>query len=186
MQRGLDQARSRRKRPNKKGGRRAPPPRRPRGGALTLSQASRKKRAASSMAPPKRGPMVSSPETRQLIRSLPARAVTIVLWAPDTQGPWSAHSTTHTAAARRGGEPSEEGLKPTNHAMQRSAARRGAARRGAAQGGATHAPKMMQGVYGGCSPRALTLDEAGGVLGQPALEPEQPDGVACKQHIKKQ
>ena len=47
------------------------------------------------MAPPNRGPMVSRPETRQEIKSLPARAVTMVLWAPDTHGPWSAHSTTH-------------------------------------------------------------------------------------------
>jgi len=41
-----------------------------------------KYRAASSMAPPKRGPMVSRPETRQDTRSLPARDVTIVLCAP--------------------------------------------------------------------------------------------------------
>ncbi len=34
------------------------------------------------MAPPKRGPMVSSPLTRQDTRSLPARDVTIVLCAP--------------------------------------------------------------------------------------------------------
>ena len=41
-----------------------------------------KYRAASSMAPPKRGPMVSRPLTRQEIRSLPALEVTIVLCAP--------------------------------------------------------------------------------------------------------
>jgi len=38
------------------------------------------------MAPPNRGPMVSSPLTRQLTRSLPALAVTIVLCAP-AEGP---------------------------------------------------------------------------------------------------
>ena len=48
----------------------------------TWSQADWKFRAASSMAPPKRGPMVSSPLTRQDTRSLPARDVTIVLCAP--------------------------------------------------------------------------------------------------------
>ena len=31
-----------------------------------------------------------SPEVRLEMRSLPARAQTIVLWAPDTAGPWSA------------------------------------------------------------------------------------------------
>mmetsp|Transcript_658 Transcript_658/g.2759 ORF Transcript_658/g.2759 Transcript_658/m.2759 type:complete len:246 (+) Transcript_658:280-1017(+) len=46
--------------------------------------------AASSKAPPKRGPMVSKPETRAETRSLPARAVTMALWAPLTAGPWSA------------------------------------------------------------------------------------------------
>ncbi len=48
----------------------------------TWSQADLKFRAASSIAPPKRGPMVSSPLTRQDTRSLPARQVTIVLCAP--------------------------------------------------------------------------------------------------------
>jgi hypothetical protein len=33
--------------------------------------------------------------TRELMRSLPARAVTMALWAPDTHGPWSAHRMTH-------------------------------------------------------------------------------------------
>lgn len=32
------------------------------------------------------------PETRLDTRSFPALAVTMVLWAPDTQGPWSAHN----------------------------------------------------------------------------------------------
>mmetsp|Transcript_22827 Transcript_22827/g.64822 ORF Transcript_22827/g.64822 Transcript_22827/m.64822 type:complete len:270 (-) Transcript_22827:693-1502(-) len=54
------------------------------------STASLNMRAASSSAPPKRGPMVSRPETRDEMRSLPARAHTMVLWAPDTAGPWSA------------------------------------------------------------------------------------------------
>eukprot|EP00965_Chrysotila_dentata_P208568 6184770-Pleurochrysis_carterae.AAC.1 len=39
--------------------------------------------AAPSIAPPKRGPIVSSPEQSDEIRSLPARAVTIVLCAPE-------------------------------------------------------------------------------------------------------
>mmetsp|Transcript_23273 Transcript_23273/g.49556 ORF Transcript_23273/g.49556 Transcript_23273/m.49556 type:complete len:246 (-) Transcript_23273:27-764(-) len=46
--------------------------------------------AASSSAPPKRGPMVRRPLQRAETKSLPARAVTIVLWAPLTAGPWSA------------------------------------------------------------------------------------------------
>jgi len=33
---------------------------------------------------------VRSPETREETRSLPALAQTMVLWAPDTAGPWSA------------------------------------------------------------------------------------------------
>ena len=35
-------------------------------------------------------PMVASPEIKELTKSLPARAATIVLCAPLTQGPWSA------------------------------------------------------------------------------------------------
>ena len=35
------------------------------------------------------------PETRLETRSFPALAVTIVLWAPETQGPWSAHNMIH-------------------------------------------------------------------------------------------
>ncbi len=35
------------------------------------------------------------PETRLETKSFPARAVTIALCAPDTQGPWSAHSIIH-------------------------------------------------------------------------------------------
>jgi hypothetical protein len=54
-----------------------------------------KQRAASSIAPPNRGPIVSSPLTRHDTRSLPARDVTIALCAPDTHGPWSAQSITH-------------------------------------------------------------------------------------------
>lgn len=38
------------------------------------------------MAPPKRGPIVSRPETREETRSLPAREVTMALWAPETHG----------------------------------------------------------------------------------------------------
>lgn len=37
----------------------------------------------------------SLPETRLETRSFPALAVTIVLWAPETQGPWSAHNMIH-------------------------------------------------------------------------------------------
>mmetsp|Transcript_60561 Transcript_60561/g.195036 ORF Transcript_60561/g.195036 Transcript_60561/m.195036 type:complete len:224 (+) Transcript_60561:452-1123(+) len=47
-------------------------------------------RAASSNAPPNRGPMVARPEMSDETRSLPALAATIVLCAPETQGPWSA------------------------------------------------------------------------------------------------
>mmetsp|Transcript_67816 Transcript_67816/g.151895 ORF Transcript_67816/g.151895 Transcript_67816/m.151895 type:complete len:206 (-) Transcript_67816:1547-2164(-) len=47
-------------------------------------------RAASSRAPPKRGPMVAKPEINEDTRSFPALAATMVLWAPETQGPWSA------------------------------------------------------------------------------------------------
>mmetsp|Transcript_16763 Transcript_16763/g.23477 ORF Transcript_16763/g.23477 Transcript_16763/m.23477 type:complete len:221 (+) Transcript_16763:378-1040(+) len=46
--------------------------------------------AASSRAPPNRGPMVNKPEHREETRSLPALAATMVLWAPETAGPWSA------------------------------------------------------------------------------------------------
>ncbi|CAB3262431.1 unnamed protein product [Arctia plantaginis] len=38
--------------------------------------------------------MVSRPLTTEEMRSLPARAVTMVLCAPDTAGPWSAHTIT--------------------------------------------------------------------------------------------
>lgn len=38
---------------------------------------------------------VSRPETRDDTRSLPARAQTIVLCAPDTAGPWSAVTMRH-------------------------------------------------------------------------------------------
>jgi len=55
-------------------------------GALLSSTAAWKRRAASSIAPPKRGPMVSSPETSEDTRSLPAREVTIALCAPETHG----------------------------------------------------------------------------------------------------
>lgn len=34
--------------------------------------------------------MVARPEINEETRSLPARAATMVLWAPLTQGPWSA------------------------------------------------------------------------------------------------
>jgi hypothetical protein len=37
----------------------------------------------------------SSPDTKLETRSFPALAVTIELWAPDTQGPWSAQSMMH-------------------------------------------------------------------------------------------
>lgn len=36
--------------------------------------------------------IVSRPDTREEMRSLPARAQTMVLWAPLTAGPWSAVS----------------------------------------------------------------------------------------------
>jgi hypothetical protein len=39
--------------------------------------------------------MVRRPEARQDTRSLPARAHTMVLWAPDTAGPWSAVTIRH-------------------------------------------------------------------------------------------
>lgn len=39
--------------------------------------------------------MVRRPEVRLEIRSLPARAQTIVLWAPETAGPWSAVTMRH-------------------------------------------------------------------------------------------
>ena len=38
--------------------------------------------AASSSAPPNRGPIVSRPEAKADTRSFPARAATMVLWAP--------------------------------------------------------------------------------------------------------
>lgn len=58
------------------------------------------RRAASSIAPPKRGPMVSRPAASADTRSFPARAVTMATCAPDTQGPWSAHSTRHSSMKR--------------------------------------------------------------------------------------
>ena len=39
--------------------------------------------------------MVSRPETRDDTRSFPALAVTMVLCAPDTAGPWSAETIRH-------------------------------------------------------------------------------------------
>lgn len=39
--------------------------------------------------------MVRRPEVRLEMRSLPARAQTIVLWAPETAGPWSAVTIRH-------------------------------------------------------------------------------------------
>eukprot|EP00427_Karlodinium_veneficum_P007838 CAMPEP_0169096980 /NCGR_PEP_ID=MMETSP1015-20121227/19281_1 /TAXON_ID=342587 /ORGANISM="Karlodinium micrum, Strain CCMP2283" /LENGTH=71 /DNA_ID=CAMNT_0009157767 /DNA_START=147 /DNA_END=362 /DNA_ORIENTATION=- len=43
--------------------------------------------AASSNAPPNLGPIVNKPEHKDEIKSLPARAATTVLCAPDTAGP---------------------------------------------------------------------------------------------------
>mmetsp|Transcript_23113 Transcript_23113/g.64130 ORF Transcript_23113/g.64130 Transcript_23113/m.64130 type:complete len:246 (+) Transcript_23113:421-1158(+) len=57
---------------------------------MPLSYASANIFAASSSAPPKRGPMVSKPLHKAETKSFPARAVTIVLCAPLTAGPWSA------------------------------------------------------------------------------------------------
>ena len=59
-------------------------------GGVLLSQACLKYLAASSIAPPNRGPMVRRPEHKEEMMSLPARAVTMELCAPDTAGPWSA------------------------------------------------------------------------------------------------
>mmetsp|Transcript_89829 Transcript_89829/g.249786 ORF Transcript_89829/g.249786 Transcript_89829/m.249786 type:complete len:246 (-) Transcript_89829:277-1014(-) len=59
-------------------------------GPMPLSCASENIFAASSKAPPNRGPMVSSPLQSDDTRSFPARALTMVLWAPLTAGPWSA------------------------------------------------------------------------------------------------
>jgi len=39
--------------------------------------------------------MVRRPDVREDTRSFPALAVTIVLWAPDTAGPWSAVTIRH-------------------------------------------------------------------------------------------
>jgi len=39
--------------------------------------------------------IVRRPDVREETRSLPALAVTIVLWAPDTAGPWSADTMRH-------------------------------------------------------------------------------------------
>mmetsp|Transcript_46286 Transcript_46286/g.122861 ORF Transcript_46286/g.122861 Transcript_46286/m.122861 type:complete len:270 (-) Transcript_46286:2429-3238(-) len=59
-------------------------------GFTPLDSASANILAASSRAPPKRGPMVNKPLHNEETRSLPARAETMVLWAPLTAGPWSA------------------------------------------------------------------------------------------------
>mmetsp|Transcript_115199 Transcript_115199/g.372315 ORF Transcript_115199/g.372315 Transcript_115199/m.372315 type:complete len:246 (+) Transcript_115199:336-1073(+) len=59
-------------------------------GLTPLSCASENILAASSSAPPKRGPIVRRPLQRADTKSLPARAVTMVLCAPLTAGPWSA------------------------------------------------------------------------------------------------
>mmetsp|Transcript_2379 Transcript_2379/g.5345 ORF Transcript_2379/g.5345 Transcript_2379/m.5345 type:complete len:246 (-) Transcript_2379:1118-1855(-) len=59
-------------------------------GLRPLSCASENIFAASSRAPPNLGPMVSSPLQSDDTRSFPARALTMVLWAPLTAGPWSA------------------------------------------------------------------------------------------------
>mmetsp|Transcript_67318 Transcript_67318/g.194950 ORF Transcript_67318/g.194950 Transcript_67318/m.194950 type:complete len:246 (+) Transcript_67318:235-972(+) len=59
-------------------------------GLRPVSWASENCLAASSKAPPKRGPIVKRPLHRAEIKSFPARAVTMVLWAPLTAGPWSA------------------------------------------------------------------------------------------------
>mmetsp|Transcript_70289 Transcript_70289/g.147147 ORF Transcript_70289/g.147147 Transcript_70289/m.147147 type:complete len:246 (+) Transcript_70289:206-943(+) len=59
-------------------------------GLTPLSKACANIRAASSKAPPNLGPMVRSPLQSAEMRSLPARAVTMVLCAPLTAGPWSA------------------------------------------------------------------------------------------------
>lgn len=61
-------------------------------GLRPLSKALVNSSAAPSRAPPKREPMVRRPETRALIRSLPARVVMMVFMAPETAGPWSAVS----------------------------------------------------------------------------------------------
>ena len=39
--------------------------------------------------------IVSKPDVRLEMRSLPALAQTIVLWAPETAGPWSAVTIMH-------------------------------------------------------------------------------------------
>ncbi len=44
---------------------------------------------------PHLSPTVRSPEAREDTRSLPARAATMVLWAPETAGPWSAVTIRH-------------------------------------------------------------------------------------------
>ena len=56
-------------------------------GLRPLSKAFVNSSAAPSRAPPKREPMVRRPDTRALIRSLPARVVMIVFMAPETAGP---------------------------------------------------------------------------------------------------
>lgn len=39
--------------------------------------------------------MVNNPDTRDDTRSFPALVQTMVLWAPDTAGPWSAVTIKH-------------------------------------------------------------------------------------------
>jgi hypothetical protein len=48
--------------------------------------------AASFIAPPKRGPIVKMPAANEETISRPARAVIMVLTAPETWGPWSIKS----------------------------------------------------------------------------------------------
>lgn len=61
-------------------------------GLIPLSYAFVNSSAAPSNAPPNRDPIVSNPDTRAEIKSLPARVVMIVFIAPETAGPWSAVS----------------------------------------------------------------------------------------------
>uniref|UniRef100_A0A0E9S871 Uncharacterized protein n=1 Tax=Anguilla anguilla TaxID=7936 RepID=A0A0E9S871_ANGAN len=56
-------------------------------GSSPLSNALLNCLAAASRAPPNRSPMVRRPEVRLEMRSLPARAQTMVLCAPETAGP---------------------------------------------------------------------------------------------------
>lgn len=64
------------------------------------------------MAPPKRGPMVRRPLTRQDTRSLPARAVTMELWAPETAGPlrlWEVFIASGSVGSCKVGRPKTAG-----------------------------------------------------------------------------